>query len=76
MSLDWIPHVANRTGRAGKVVNLIEIAGEITSLADIGVAKLERRVTEQVGNVFPAAGNEIVDRNNVMTITDEAVAEM
>ena len=55
--------ILRRAGRRGEVEDVVHRAG-IEGLADVPLLEAEARLTGQVGQVFRAAGGEVVDAEN------------
>jgi hypothetical protein len=72
--LHGVELVVNRRRRAGQVEDLIDLHEE--GHGHVVAHQLEPRVGEEVGDVAPAAGEEVVDAKDVVVAGDEAVAEV
>ena len=76
MRLDRMTHVAFGAGWASEVIDLIDMIEEIDRAGDIEIVVAESLVGSEVFDVVEAAGNEIIDGDDVMTVTEKPVTEM
>lgn len=69
-----VAHVANRAGRAREMVDDIHV--KIYAVNDILAQEREALVAMQMLYIAFTAGNEIVDRDDVMAVSEKAVAQV
>src|SRR6185503_12966069 len=72
--LDRIVLIVNRRSRAGQVVNLVYVDEE--RLGHIVAERLELLVLEQVLDILPATGEEVIQAYDVVALCQEAFAEV
>ena len=72
--LDRVVLVVHRRRGAGQVVDLVDLGEE--RLADVVPQQLEARMVEQVLDVVPPAGEEVVQADDVVALGQQPVAEM
>ena len=63
-----------RRGRAGEVVNLIDL--EFVWIADIVPDQLKARISQQVLNIPLPSGEEIIEAEDLMPFVQEPFTEM
>jgi hypothetical protein len=66
--------VVDRRGRAGQVVDLVDL--HVEREGDVVAHQLEVRVAEQVDDVVLGAGEEVVHAEHVVAVGDQALAEV
>ena len=66
--------VMDRRGRAGEIVNLVDL--QIERERDVVPDHLEMFVIEQLLDVASSAGKEIIDTNHHCAISEQALAKM
>ena len=76
MRFNRMSHVAFRAGRTGEMVNLIDVIEELDGIGDVEIVVAEMLVGFEVFDVSIAAGNEIIDGDDVMAVTEKPVAKM
>jgi hypothetical protein len=69
-------HVAFRAGGAGEVVDLIDVIEEVDCINDIEIVVAEVLVVLEVFDIGVAAGDKIIDGDDIMSITEKPVAKM
>ena len=72
--LNRIALIVDRRGRAGKVVNFIDL--DVQRERDVVAHELEPRLPMQVVHVVLGAGEQVVYAQNVMASLDQPVAKM
>jgi hypothetical protein len=72
--LHGIVLVVDRAGRAGEVVDLVHL--DVEREGHVVTNQLEQRVAHQVGDVALGAGEEIVDAEHVMAISQQSIAQV
>ncbi len=72
--LDGVVLIMWRRGRAGEIVDLIDLDAE--GLGDVVPDELEVRVIHQVGDVLLAPGEEIVRADDFVVLLEQAFAEV
>jgi hypothetical protein len=76
MRLNRVSHVAFGTGRAGEVVDLVDVIEEFNLVRDVEIVVTEVLVVLEVLDIGMAAGDEIIDGDDIMSITEKPVAKM
>ena len=66
--------VVDRRGRAGQVVDLVDL--DVEREGDVVAHQLEVRVVQQVDDVVLGAGEEVVDAQHVVAVGQQAVAQV
>jgi hypothetical protein len=56
--------------------DVIYLVGEVDVLRDVLFDVAEIWVSGQVGDIFHATGNQVVDRDYVMSFVQQAIAQM
>jgi hypothetical protein len=56
--------------------DVMDIALDVDVVGDVVMEKLETMMADEVGYVFRTAGNEIIDGEDGVTLSEEAVAQM
>jgi hypothetical protein len=69
-------HVAFRAGGAGEVVDLVDVIEEFNLVRDVEIVVAEVLVVLEVLDIGMAAGDEIIDGDDIMSITEKPVAKM
>jgi len=64
----------DRRSRTSKVVNLIHLGKK--GVNDIMTQEFKIRMTQEMTDVISAPGKKVVDADHVVTLVDQAVAEM
>ena len=72
--LDRVVLVMHRRGGAGQVIDAVHLQQD--RLDDVMADQLEAVVVHQVDDVVLAAGEEIVQADHVVTLTEQAFAEV
>ena len=72
--LDRIVLVMRRRGRAGQIVNAINL--ELERVDDIVTDQFEVRIPQQMFDVLFSSGEKIVEADDIMPLTDETVAQV
>ncbi len=72
--LHGVELVVDGRGRAGQVVDLVDL--DVERKADVVAHQLEVRVIEQVRDVAPASGEEIVDAEHVVAFLQQEGAKV
>ena len=72
--LDGIELIMDRRGRAGEIVDLVDL--DIERKRDVVAHQLERLMVEQMGDVAPRAGEKIVDAEHVVSGMQKPFAQM
>ena len=72
--LDRVELVVDGRGRARQVVNLVHLQEK--GMHDVVAQQLESLVAEQVLDVAPASGEEVVNANEVFSTSQELLAEV
>ena len=73
---DRVVLVVDRRGGAGEIVDPIDfVIVKKDAIDDVVLDQLEVGMVEEVGDVLPFAGKEVVDAKDLVLI-DEAIAEM
>lgn len=72
--LDWVILIMNRGGRAGQVVDLIDL--QQNRLNDVMPNELEPRVPKMVHQIILPPGKEIINHNHVVAPVKELVNKM
>lgn len=72
--LDRIELVRDRRGRTGEVVNLVAFDNQ--RMHDVVPDQFEVRIADQVLNVRLAAGEKVVDADDVVSASDQPVAQV
>ena len=65
--------VVHRRGRAGEVVDLVDL--DIEREGYVVAHQLEARLAHQVRDVGPAAGEEVVDAQHLVAVGQEPLAQ-
>src|ERR1051326_6960707 len=73
--LNAVLHVVHGAGRTGKVENVVHLAA-IEWLVDIQLAELKSRIPAQMLQVGSLAGDQVVDRKNVIPFRQQRVAQV
>ena len=66
--------VVDRRGRAGEVVDLVDL--DVEREGDVVAHQLEMRIAQQMRDVVLAAGEEVVDAQHVVAVAQQALAQM
>src|ERR1700722_10188770 len=74
--LDGKFEVIDWRGWRGEVEDIIDLAGHFERVRDIAADELEPGIAEQMNDVFGRAGDQIIDRNDFVTLREESIAEM
>ena len=72
--LDRVFLIMDRRGRAGEIVNLVELPPE--RLRDVVQHERETLIVEQIVDVLFRAGEEIVERGDLVAVREQTAAEM
>ena len=72
--LDGIVLVMRRRGRAGEVVDLVDL--DLEGIDHVVPQEFKARVGEQVDDVLLPAGEQIVEADDLVPVADEPVAEV
>ena len=68
--------VVYRTCERSQVKHPVYGARDVNRLADIVLNELESWPIQQMANVFTMPGDEIIDRNDLVTVFHEPIADM
>ena len=66
--------VVDRRGRAGEIVDLVDL--DVERERDIVAHQLEARMGQQMLDVVLAAGEEVVDADDVVAFRNQAIAKV
>ena len=72
--LHGIVLIVDRRGRAGEIVDLVDL--DIERKRHVVAHQLEARMADQMLDVALAAGEEIVDANDVVAVGNQAIAQV
>ena len=71
--LHRIELVVDRRGRAGEVVDLVDL--DVEREGDVVPDQLEARIVEQMQDVVARTGEEVVDAQHVVPVLQQSLAE-
>jgi len=69
-------HVAFGAGWTGEMVDLIDVVNEVDGVGDVEVVIAELLIGVEVFDIGVAAGDEVIDGDDLMAINEEPVAQM
>lgn len=72
MGFYWMSHVPDRAGRAGEVIDDIDL--RIDAINDIGPDQRETGVIGQVADIQRSPRDEVVNGRDLMTVREQTVA--
>jgi hypothetical protein len=74
--LDRKHEVVDRRGGAGEVQDLVDRTGNVHELRHVGLEQMKARPAQQVLDVARCSGDEVVERDHLAPVVEQALAQV
>jgi hypothetical protein len=68
--------IIDGTRGGGEVEDVVDLPRDLEGMRDVRADKLEAGVSEEMGDVLGGAGNEVIDRDDLVALREEAIAKV